>query len=241
MSLINKVSKILNNPKEIEDISYLPNKISYDDDLSILDIDLKKIIPKPPKNTSITTKKELAQLTKNKTRKELDLIMAVDEDPLDLFRNFFDAKKLNFPHGVFEEYFNVMEQYVYALKYYYNRARPEQLAPYFNLDIDVLYTDTHHTASYPSGHTMYSELAAYIASEELPEYKNKFFELSRYCGLARILQGVHYPSDNEASRIAVKKLYPLIKEYVKMNKPEPIRRPLTEKPQESKEPKKRPL
>ena len=217
MSLINKVSKILNNPKEIEDISYLPNKISYDDDLSILDINLKEIIPNPPKNTSITTKKELeqlAQLTKNRTRKELDLIMSVDEDPLNLFHNFLDTKKLTFPHGTFEEYFNVMEQYVYALKYYYNRARPEQLAPYLNLDIDVLYTDTHHTASYPSGHTMYSELAAYVVSEKYPEYRNDFFKLSKYCGLARILQGVHYPSDNEASRIAVKKLYPLIKEYV---------------------------
>ena len=130
MSLINKVSKILNNPKEIEDISYLPNKISYDDDLSILDINLKEIIPNPPKNTSITTKKELeqlAQLTKNRTRKELDLIMSVDEDPLNLFHNFLDTKKLTFPHGTFEEYFNVMEQYVYALKYYYNNLKEEDM------------------------------------------------------------------------------------------------------------------
>lgn len=216
MSLINKIASIIDNKAELEKVAYMPNKISYDDDLAILDINLKSIIPNPPSNTSSTTAKELkeiAKATKNRSTKELDLIYTVDKEPLDLFTNFLSARKLLFPKGVFDDYYNILEQYVFALKYYYNRARPEQLAPYYNLDINVLYTDTHHTASYPSGHTMYAELAAYIASETYPEYRNEFFELSKYCGLARILQGVHYPSDNKASVLAVKKLYPLIKRY----------------------------
>jgi hypothetical protein len=112
----------------------------------------------------------------------------------------------------FFEAFNIIEQYSFALKYLYNRPRPEQLAPYHNLDINVVFTETHHTPSYPSGHTIYSELAAHIVSEEYPEYKKDFFTISNYCGLARILQGVHYASDNEASKIALSKLYPLLKE-----------------------------
>ena len=40
----------------------------------------------------------------------------------------------------------------------------------------------------------------------------EFFEFAKQAGLARILQGVHFPSDNKASVIVAKKLYPLIKE-----------------------------
>ena len=216
MSLINKIASIIDNNAELENVAYMPNKISYDDDLAILDIDLKSIIPNPPKNTSITTVselKELSKVTKDISQKELDLIYNVDKEPLELFYSFCNKNNLEFPRSTFQDYYNILEQYVYALKYYYNRARPEQLAPYYNLDIDVLYTDTHHTASYPSGHTMYAELAAHIASEKFPSYKKDFFQLSKYCGLARILQGVHYPSDNVASVVAVQKLYPLIRKY----------------------------
>jgi hypothetical protein len=112
----------------------------------------------------------------------------------------------------FFEAFNIIEQYSFALTSFYNRPIPEHLAPYHNLDITVIFTETHHTPSYPSGHTIYSELAAHIVSEEYPEYKKDFFTISNYCGLARILQGVHYASDNEASKIALSKLYPLLKE-----------------------------
>ena len=214
MSLINKVAAIIDSKADLDKVGYLQNKVNYDDEISILDIELQSIVPPPPKNSSLTTKREIeeiAKATKNRTRKELDLIYLVDNEPLDLFRNSLQKRGMKFPKDLFEEHYNVLEQYVYALKFYHNRARPEQLAPYFNLDIDVLYTETHHTPAYPSGHTMYSELAAHILSDLYPELREEFFQLSNYCGLARILQGVHYPSDNKASRIAVEKLYSLMK------------------------------
>ena len=214
MSLINKVAAIIDSKADLDKVGYLQNKVNYDDEISILDIELQSIVPPPPKNSSLTTKREIeeiAKATKNRTRKELDLIYLVDNEPLDLFRNSLQKRGMKFPKDLFEEHYNVLEQYVYALKFYHNRARPEQLAPYFNLDIHVLYTETHHTPAYPSGHTMYSELAAHILSDLYPELREEFFQLSNYCGLARILQGVHYPSDNKASRIAVEKLYSLMK------------------------------
>ena len=216
MSLINKIASIIDNKAELENLAYMPNKISYDDDLAILDIDIKSILPAPAKNNSPVTVTELeavAEATKNRTPQELDLIYTVDREPLILFRRFLSTKGLEFPDSKFEMYINIMEQYQYALKYYHNRARPRQLAPYYNLEIDVLFTDTHQTPSYPSGHVMYSETAARMASEEFPEYKSTFFQLSKYCGLARILQGVHFASDNKASVIAIEKLYPLVSKY----------------------------
>jgi acid phosphatase (class A) len=215
MSLINKVEAIISNTsKSIDEVTFLPNKVNYDDGISILDIELTEILPPPPKNSSITTKKELEEIskhTRSRSESEIDLIRVVDRNPIELFSEYLMKEKLKFPFDKFAKYLNITEQYQYALKYYHNRARPEQLADYYNLDINVLITDTHHTPAYPSGHTMYAELAAYILTDAYPDRKKDFFNLSKYCGFARILQGVHYASDNEASRIAIAKLYPLIR------------------------------
>tara|TARA_B100001564_G_scaffold353414_1_gene362296 strand:+ start:5401 stop:6102 length:702 start_codon:yes stop_codon:yes gene_type:complete len=218
MSLISNVDKILSRKENINEIGYLKRSVSYGNDLSIVKgLDLKSILTEPAKNDSITTIKELkvvSSATSERTESELMLVEAVDKEPLDLFYRFLEAKGLTFPKSTFATYYNIAEEYMYALKYYFNRARPDQIAPYHGIEINVLHTETHHTPSYPSGHTMYSELAAHIASDEYPEHKEIFFKLSDYCGLARVLQGVHYPSDNQASKIAISKLYPKIKEKI---------------------------
>ena len=110
-------------------------------------------------------------------------------------------------------YYNILEQYMYALKFYFNRARPEQLAPYYNRKIDVMYTATHNTPAYPSGHTMYASLLLEILSDKYPEHKTQLNKLVDFCGKARELQGVHYPSDNEASKKIVRTIYPELKKY----------------------------
>jgi len=214
MSLINNVSAILSYKTDLDDVVYSQNKVNSEDEISILDIDLKKIIPPPPKNSSDTTAREMKKISEavaSRSSKEIDLITTVDKEPLELFYSFLKEKNIKFPKHSFDEYYNILEQYIYALKYHYNRARPEQLAPFYNIELDVMYTDSHHTPAYPSGHTMYAALAAHMLSEKYPTYKNKFFELAKYCGLARILQGVHYPSDNEASFKATAVIYDAIK------------------------------
>jgi hypothetical protein len=214
MSLINNVSAILSNKSDLDDIVYDKSYKGYSDDIALLDLDIKKIIPAPPKNSSEITTKELktiSQATSSRSAKEIDFILTVDKDPLDLFYKFLDTKKLSFPIHRFNEMYNILEQYIYALKNYFNRARPEQLAPYHNIDINVMYTETHHAPAYPSGHTMYAALAANMLSDLYPEHKKYFFELTKYCGLARILQGVHYPSDNKAAIQATAVIYQAIK------------------------------
>jgi acid phosphatase (class A) len=210
MSLINNVSAILNSKIPLDDVVYLQNKPSYEDDLSILDVNWKTIIPPPPKNSSNQTARELKvvyQAVVSRTAREVELVKIVDQEPLDLFYNFLDKKKLAFPKQTFDEYYNILEQYMYALKNYFNRPRPEQLAPYHNIKLDILYTDTHHTPAYPSGHAMYGALAAHLLSDRYPQYRTQFFELAKYCGYARILQGVHYPSDNKVAFKATEVLF----------------------------------
>ena len=215
MSLISSVSAILSERViDLDKVVYFPNAMSSEDDLNILDVDWKNIIPDPPKNSSEKTAKEMKavhEATQSRTQKEIELILTVDVEPLTLFERMLRKHNITFPKNIFDEYYNILEQYMYALKNYYNRARPEQLSPYFNIDINILYTDTHNTPAYPSGHTMYAALAAHIVSDMYPQHKKELFDLAKYCGLARILQGVHYPSDNDASFQATEVLYNAIK------------------------------
>jgi acid phosphatase (class A) len=213
MSLIHKLAAIIDH-KNIDDVQFFSKDIVYHEDINLLDIDWRHIIPAPALNSSAETEKELrfiSKQTQNRSSKDIELIYKVDKDPLFLFYEFTDRKNLIFPKNKFDNLYNIIEQYVYALKIYFNRARPSQIAPYYNIAINVINTNTHHTPSYPSGHVMYSELAAHILSEIYPVWKKEFFQLSSYCATARILQGVHYPSDNKASIVATEKLFNFIR------------------------------
>ena len=45
-----------------------------------------------------------------------------------------------------------------------------------------------------------------------PEHKAKFYEIGAMVGRARVLQGVHYQSDNDAAMIMTRLLWANIKE-----------------------------
>jgi len=96
---------------------------------------------------------------------------------------------------------------LWNVKYQFNRPRPYQLAKILNIDIDTIQTLTHHTPSYPSGHTVYASLYGKILSYYHPQYKKLFDNAVNKTILGRELQGVHYPSDNKASLILVDKLF----------------------------------
>jgi hypothetical protein len=200
MALINKVASIVNNKVPLKDLRYTKPFV-YESGQGILGINWKSILPKPPENDSATTKRELDLVIKaaaNRSNKAIDLIYKVDDDPLHLFYDFLDKRELKYNRSLFDEYYNILESYVYALKYHYNRPRPDQIAPYYNEEVKVIYTSTHQTPAYPSGHTAYAALAAHMLSKKFPYYKKEFFSLAEQAGTARILQGVHYPSDNVA-------------------------------------------
>ena len=216
MSLINKIAAIVDNKVPLKDLKYTKDFV-YEEGKGILDIEWKNILPDPPANDSATTKKELdlvIQAAVNKSNKALDLIYKVDDDPLHLFYDFLDAKDLKYNRYLFEEYYNILESYIYALKYHYNRPRPDQIAPYYNQEVKVVYTTTHQTPAYPSGHTAYAALAAHMLSKKFPEYKKEFFDLAEQAGTARILQGVHYPSDNVAGMTLAKVIFEEIERKV---------------------------
>ena len=180
-------------------------------------IDPLSIAPMPAKNSSPETRKELEYVAKranNRTVEEIKLVYLVDDEPLDLFTEAVEKNNLEFPYHKFQTiYNNVVTALVDHAKFFYNRARPFQIAPHYKITIDRLITSTHHTPSYPSGHTLYGALAGAIMTEKYPEKKGLWDELVQKVALARVLQGVHYQSDNDASIQIMNKIYPKLSEY----------------------------
>jgi acid phosphatase (class A) len=56
-------------------------------------------------------------------------------------------------------------------------------------------------ASYPSGHTTYAYIKAYIYQELAPEFADLFLSKAYAMSHAREIIGVHYPSDAEGSKV----------------------------------------
>jgi len=180
-------------------------------------IDIFNIVPKPPSNAGVTTKKEISYistLTQNRTSEQIKLVYDVDEDANSVFNDFIDSNNLIFPDNKFATLYNlVVQELIDHLKYYYNRPRPFQIAEFYKIPIDIIRTGSDGTPAYPSGHTMYAGLAAEILSEKYPEKRQSFRSLAKKCGHIRVLQGVHYPSDNKASLKIIQTIYPILSKY----------------------------
>jgi len=177
----------------------------------IIDFDWKNILQPPPKNTSETTLQELlliSRSTQKRSKKDLELVHNVDQDLDKPFILLLKKYKLNYPQNYISLFYDIVHPVLINTKNYWNRPRPNQLAEYFNIDINVVLTDTHRTPAYPSGHTVYSSLVANILKDLFPvilqtELDNIVLETAR----ARVIQGVHYPTDNKASILFAKNMF----------------------------------
>lgn len=190
---------------------------------NLVDFDYKKILNPPPENISSITQKELeivSRATLNKTTDDYDLIFRMDEDIDSFYVRFLKSQGQNYeyPKRYIDLFYDIVEPVLMNTKSYWNRPRPSQLAKLYGIQIERIVTDTIHTASYPSGHTVYSKLVANILSDMYPQFANLFNNIAKTTGIARVKQGVHYPSDNEASFIFAdylyKKLQPKLQKYM---------------------------
>lgn len=187
---------------------------------NLVDFDFRQILDSPPENTSYTVQKELdliSYATLNRSNDDYNLIFKMDEDMDSFYISFLNSKKLTYPQRYIDLFYDIVEPILLNTKSYWNRPRPFQLAQLYGINIERIVTDTIHTASYPSGHTVYSKLVANILSDIYPRLANSFNNIAKTTGVARVKQGVHYPSDNIASfkfsDFVYKKLEPKLKQY----------------------------
>ena len=177
-------------------------------------INWQGVLPSPPENNSEATVKELqkiSQLTKNITSEQIDLVKMVDKDPNAVFEKMIKRHGLDSHKEEFDKAWRLVKPIILNLKWQFNRARPYQLAEHYGLDIRVIETETHHTPSYPSGHTAGAAIMGYILAEHYPEHSTEIFNNIDLAGQARVFQGVHYPSDNDASMVITGALWQEIK------------------------------
>lgn len=83
----------------------------------------------------------------------------------------------------------------YRLKRIYLRPRP------IHLDARIQPLEKVGSPAFPSGHTLFSFTQAYLFSEIIPEHRAVFLEGAEAARRSREILGIHYPSDNEASRV----------------------------------------
>jgi len=169
----------------------------------IISFDYKTILDPPPSNTDPKTLKELnfvAESTFNRSEVEIKQIYNIDRDIHGPFIKLLSKYKLEYPREFINTFYDVVRPVLTNIKQYWNRPRPVQLAKLYNIQIDPIVTNTVHTPSYPSGHTMYSRLVANILKHHYPQIENKVLDSIVYdTARARVMMGVHFPSDNQAS------------------------------------------
>lgn len=194
--------QILNHKKIIElkyDGIFLEKPVS-----DIIDFDWTTILDAPPANNSKVTIQELSlisDVTHNLSEKQTKMVLLIDQDTDALFKKLLLKYKIEtYPQSIIKEMYNVIRPIILNIKSYWNRPRPYQLANFYGINLKHINTDTHHTAAYPSGHTAYANLVANILYKKYPKInKTELFNIVTTVAENRVLQGVHYPTDNAAS------------------------------------------
>ena len=202
---------------KIESLGY--NTIYLEKPLpDIIDFNWKTILNKPPSNTSSSTINELKLLsseTSKRTVSDIALVHLIDQDLDYYFIQLTKSYNIKYPEELINNFYSVVRPLILNVKMLFNRPRPFQLAKFYNINIDVIETDTHHTASYPSGHTVYSSLVSNILKDKYPRISPKKLDnIVNLTAKARVLQGVHFPSDNKASIQFTNSVYKKLKDKI---------------------------
>lgn len=92
----------------------------------------------------------------------------------------------------------------FSVKYQNLRARPYHLEPKLQ-PLAVM-----GSPAFASGHTLWAYLQAFVWSELLPNKRQQFLDLAEEIRQSREIMGIHYPSDNEASRVLAHKMLELM-------------------------------
>jgi len=169
---------------------------------------------KPPANSSELTKAELdflLELQQSRTPEQVNEALRMHDIvyiPLIGMRNeehlFFEAYEIFGPGFDIKSYpktkkllHNIMKEMriaEFTAKNHFLRARPRQL------ESDLQPLKKMKSSSFASGHTLWAYMQAYLMAELIPGKRTEFLELAYQIGFSREVLGVHYPSDEEASR-----------------------------------------
>jgi hypothetical protein len=158
----------------------------------------------PPSNSSQQTINELLfleRVTANATDEDIKFSTKAEVTEKKVYEDFCNrVLNLNYTEDDFIKLFDQVDPILMLLKQHYNRPRPYQLAPYFNIQIMFkVPVDAMHPA-YPSGHALDAYIFANIFKKLKPEFSEKIEALANKMAESRFIAGTHYPSDNIISK-----------------------------------------
>lgn len=160
---------------------------------------------KPPPNSSQETINELLfleRVTKNASQEDIIFATKAETMEKDCYVQFCkEVLNQNININFFDKIFNQTDPILMFLKRHFNRPRPYQLAPYYNIQLKFSVPNDPFHPAYPSGHAFDAFIVEHILSKFFP---NKKIEINKFCNdmaYSRYIAGVHYPSDNKISKI----------------------------------------
>ncbi len=168
-------------------------------------LDLGKLLAPSPDPKSETQKRDLAAVLEvQKTRTPAQVERAVADNPLSIYRFAdvvgpdFSAARYPKADAFFKRMFNDSRILVLSSKDVWDRPRPYVVSK----DVQPAGELPKAPGSYPSGHAIYGYLCAIILANMLPEKATALYERGHEYGTNRLVNGVHFPTDIEAGRLA---------------------------------------
>ena len=179
-----------------------PTKTAYYVDPMVLDAAL--LLPAPPAADSSETKAELAILHRIEESRTPEQVARANADAAEenmfafetVFGSHFNPQELPLTAALGEHVKNEQSVVGGELKRAFQRPRPYQTDPTLH---PVCPVKAAHD-SYPSGHALTGYLEAFTLIEIAPEERTKILQRADEFANNRLVCGVHYPSDIEASR-----------------------------------------
>jgi len=220
MSLADNLSIIDMKYDDVDNIDERQRKL-LEEKPKLITIDYLNMLPNPPDNNSAEVKQELVQVKKKteqlQKNKELqNKIRIVDLDADFPLKKIAEKHGLEYPQKLADKLWrDMLSPMQMQLKWKYNRPRPYQLAKKLGFDLEHIETKTHHTPSYPSGHAVHGFFTSFLLSDMYPKYTGEWMEAGKEVGMARVYQGVHFPSDVDAAFYIAKKVWDDVKDKYK--------------------------
>jgi acid phosphatase (class A) len=179
-----------------------PPRVAYYIDPTILDATI--LIPAPPAVDSPANQADLAEVHRveeARTPAQADAAKADDEEEdIFVYKNVFgpgfNAQALPITAALNAHIKNEQSVVGNQVKKTFQRPRPYQIDPSLH---PVCKVETNRD-SYPSGHGLTGYLSAFTLAEIAPERKEEILARADEYAHNRVVCGVHYQSDVEASR-----------------------------------------
>ena len=146
--------------------------------------------------SNIDESQEVLQYMKNRTNQQVKLFYETDRTVSVAFSKII-PETIDKLDKIIVNY----TPFILFSKYLFNRARPSQINS--NIKNKLLLSNSADTPAYPSGHSFQAFILACKMSKKYPEKKEQLYTLAEDCGYARIVAGLHYPSDHRFSKALV--------------------------------------